>query len=33
VKTYARGVVNNVVELMRLDPEGQLKGKIIPVSE
>ena len=33
VKTYARGVVNNVVELMRLDPEQQLRGKIIPVSE
>ncbi len=33
VKIYTRGVVNNVVELMRLDPEQQLRGKIIPVSE
>jgi multimeric flavodoxin WrbA len=33
LKSHVRGVVNNVVELLRLDPEGQLKGKLIPVSE
>lgn len=32
-RTYTRGVVNNVVELMRLNVEQQLKGRIIPVSE
>jgi len=30
---YTKGVVNNVVELMKLDVEGQLKGSLIPVSE
>lgn len=32
-RTYTRGVVNNVVELMKLNVEEQLKGRIIPVSE
>jgi multimeric flavodoxin WrbA len=30
---YTKGVVNNVVELMKLDIEEQLKGRLIPVSE
>lgn len=33
MRDYTRGVVNNVVELMRLDPEGHLRGRLIPVSE
>jgi multimeric flavodoxin WrbA/rubredoxin len=33
LKSYTLGVVNNVIELMRLNLEGQLKGKLIPVSE
>ena len=33
VRRYTRGVVNNVVELMNLDLEGTLKGRITPVSE
>lgn len=33
MQDYARGVVNNVVELMRLNPEGHLRGRLIPVSE
>ncbi len=33
LKSYTRGVVNNVVELIRLDLEAQLKGRLIPVSE
>lgn len=31
--SYTKGVVNNVIELMNLDIEGQLKGKLVPVSE
>jgi multimeric flavodoxin WrbA len=33
LKNYTRGVVSNVVELMKLDNEGRLKGRLIPVSE
>ena len=33
VFSYTKGVVNNVIELMKLDIEGQLKGKLVPVSE
>jgi multimeric flavodoxin WrbA/rubredoxin len=33
VVTKTKGVVNNTVELLRLDPEAQLKGKLIPVCE
>jgi multimeric flavodoxin WrbA len=33
LKSHTRGVVNNVVELMRLNIEEQLKGKLVPVSE
>jgi multimeric flavodoxin WrbA len=33
LKVYTRGVVNNVVELMRRNVEEQLKGRLIPVSE
>jgi multimeric flavodoxin WrbA len=33
LKSYTAGVVNNVVEMMRLNPEERLKGKLIPVSE
>lgn len=32
-RTYTRGVVNNVIEMMKLDCEKQLKDRIIPVSE
>lgn len=32
-RTYTRGVVSNVVEMMNLNVEGILKEKIIPVSE
>ena len=31
--SYTRGVVNNVIELMPLDIESQLRGKLVPVSE
>jgi multimeric flavodoxin WrbA len=30
---YTKGVVHNVIELMKLDIEEQLKGRLIPVSE
>jgi multimeric flavodoxin WrbA len=33
VRSYTRGVVNNVIELMRLDVESQLKGRLVAVSE
>ncbi|MCE5298787.1 MAG: NAD(P)H-dependent oxidoreductase [Methanoregulaceae archaeon] len=33
VISYTKGVVNNVIELMKLDIEGKLKGKLVPVSE
>jgi multimeric flavodoxin WrbA len=33
IVAYTKGVVNNVIELMRLDIESQLKGKLVPVSE
>jgi multimeric flavodoxin WrbA len=33
LKNYTRGVVNNVVELVKLNLEEQLKGRLIPVSE
>ena len=33
LQKYTRGVVTNVIEMMNLDIEGQLKNKIIPVSE
>ena len=31
--SYAKGVVTNVIELMRCNLEEQLKGRLIPVSE
>jgi multimeric flavodoxin WrbA len=31
--SYAKGVVTNVIELMRCNLEEQLKGRVIPVSE
>jgi multimeric flavodoxin WrbA len=33
LESHTRGVVNNVIELMRLNLKEQLKGKLIPVSE
>ncbi len=33
VITKTKGMVNNVVELMRLDPEAKLKGRLVPVCE
>jgi hypothetical protein len=33
VKSDTKGVVNNIIELMKLDIEGQMKGKLAPVSE
>lgn len=33
VISYTGGLVNNVVELMKLDIEEQLKGRLVPVSE
>jgi hypothetical protein len=30
---YTKGVVSNVIEMLRLDIESQLKGKLVPVSE
>jgi Multimeric flavodoxin WrbA len=33
VRDHVAGVVHNVIELMHLDLESQLKGKLIPVSE
>ena len=33
LEIQTRGVVNNVIELMGLCLEEQLKGKLIPVSE
>ena len=33
VISYIKGVVNNVIELMQLDIESQLKGRLVPVSE
>lgn len=33
LRTYTRGVVNNVVELARLDLEERLAGRLVPVSE
>jgi hypothetical protein len=33
MKSYTRGVVTNVIELMRLNLDEQLKGRLIPVSE
>jgi multimeric flavodoxin WrbA len=33
VRTHVAGVVNNVIETMRLDIESRLRGKLIPVSE
>jgi multimeric flavodoxin WrbA/rubredoxin len=33
VITKTKGRVNNVVELMRLDPEAKLKGRLVPVCE
>jgi len=33
LQKYTRGVVTNVIEMMNLDLEEQLKNKIIPVSE
>ncbi|WP_245926426.1 flavodoxin family protein [Methanospirillum lacunae] len=33
LNTYTRGVVSNVVEMMKLDLEKQMKERIIPVSE
>ncbi len=33
VITKTKGMVNNVVELMRLDLEAKLKGKLVPVCE
>ena len=31
--SYTKGVVNNVIELMQLDIESRLRGKLVPVSE
>jgi multimeric flavodoxin WrbA len=31
--SYTKGVVTNVIEMMRLNLEEQLKGKLVPVSE
>lgn len=31
--TYTRGVTNNIIELMQLDIESRLKGRLAPVSE
>ncbi|HNS82242.1 MAG TPA: flavodoxin, partial [Methanolinea sp.] len=33
IKNDVRGVVSNVVELMLLDLESRLKGRLVPVSE
>lgn len=33
LQSHTRGVVTNVIELMRLNVEEQLKGKLVPVSE
>lgn len=33
VALKVKGMVNNVVEMMRLDNEGKLKGKLVPVCE
>jgi hypothetical protein len=33
LQNHIRGVVTNVIELMRLNVEKQLKGKLVPVSE
>jgi multimeric flavodoxin WrbA len=33
LKSYTRGVVTNVIEMMRLNLEEHLKGRLIPVSE
>jgi hypothetical protein len=33
VITKTKGMVNNVVALMELNPEEKLKGKLVPVCE
>jgi hypothetical protein len=33
VVRHTRGIVNNVIEVMQLDTEAKLKGKLVPVTE
>jgi hypothetical protein len=33
VKIKVKGMVNNVIEIMKLDIESKLKGKLVPVAE
>ncbi|HWQ68163.1 MAG TPA: NAD(P)H-dependent oxidoreductase [Methanospirillum sp.] len=33
LRLHIRGVTNNVVEMMRLDTEKKLKGRLVPISE
>ena len=33
VKIKVKGMVNNVIEMMKIDVESQLKGKLEPVAE
>ena len=33
VKIKVKGMVNNVIEMMMLDVESKLKGKLVPVAE
>jgi hypothetical protein len=33
VKIKVKGMVNNVIEIMKLDVESKLKGKLVPVAE
>jgi len=33
VKVKVKGMVNNVIEMMKLDVEAKLKGKMVPVAE
>jgi hypothetical protein len=33
VKIKVKGMVNNIIEIMKLDVESKLKGKLVPVAE
>jgi len=33
LKIKVKGMVNNVIEIMKLDVESKLEGKLVPVAE